>query len=351
MQQPRVEVVQQGGLWVVEADAGEQPEQEQQPEHQQREWRVGPFPSHEAAAEAAQLLRRKLGCAGAGSWAPGAEDEAAADASGYGSADEQEDLQHCSLAELVQLLQEYVVDPGDKAGTGQARSGADEGGSGGGSTAGVHGSAAAEALGPGGSGVASAVVPAGLDTSGDELLALRLQQEEEAAAVAARGRRSSRRHDPPQPAAAGASPRAAAGQRRVKVEAAEGEPAQEQAPAKRALPSAAAAPAARGARGPGTDAPPGIDVKETADGSLRYHARMRVPKSASHPTGRVPLCTCATLARHACCVTWDWCGRACGVWRRSWARRAPSHSATRPIGAHAVARALAQPPRHLHSTG
>ena len=65
MQQARVEVMQQGGLWVVEADVGEQPEQEQQP-GQQREWRVGPFASHEAAAVVAQPMRSFLKSRGKG---------------------------------------------------------------------------------------------------------------------------------------------------------------------------------------------------------------------------------------------------------------------------------------------
>ena len=68
MQQPSVKVLQEGGLWVAKAGVGEQPEQEQKP--QQRQWRVGPFRSHEAAAEAAQLLRRKLGCGGGGGSGP-----------------------------------------------------------------------------------------------------------------------------------------------------------------------------------------------------------------------------------------------------------------------------------------
>ena len=98
-------MVQQGGLWVVEADVGEQPEQEQQT-GQQREWRVGPFPSREAASKAAQVLCRKLGCSGGGSGLPAQQPGASAAEAGWmmGNEDD-EDLQQVSLAELVELLQ------------------------------------------------------------------------------------------------------------------------------------------------------------------------------------------------------------------------------------------------------
>ena len=107
MQQPRVEVVQQGRLWMVEAEAGEQPQQ--QPE-QQRQWRVGPFPSPAIASKAAQVLRCKLRCDGGGSGLPAQQPGVAAPEAGCVSDEEvDEDLQQVSLAELVGLLQEHAV--------------------------------------------------------------------------------------------------------------------------------------------------------------------------------------------------------------------------------------------------
>ena len=120
MQQARVEVVQESSeCWIVELELDERLDPEQQPE--QREWRIGPFPSKDAAANAARLLRRKLhadgGCISPteqqqhhqpGGLLDGEEPE------GYTTAEVEEDLedlQQCTLAELVELLQEHVVEP------------------------------------------------------------------------------------------------------------------------------------------------------------------------------------------------------------------------------------------------
>ena len=99
-------------------------------------------------------------------------------------------MQHCSLADLVQLLQVYVVDPGGAAESGTA---AVEPAGGSGSRAGGTSRSslfAAAELEPAPSAQAAAVAAA-QDTAGDELLARRLQQEEEEAAAGVR--RSSRR--------------------------------------------------------------------------------------------------------------------------------------------------------------
>ena len=58
-------MVQQGGLWVLDVEAGEQPQPGQQL-GQQRQWRVGPSRTHEAASKAAQLLSSFLESRGNG---------------------------------------------------------------------------------------------------------------------------------------------------------------------------------------------------------------------------------------------------------------------------------------------
>lgn len=79
MDQAQVEVVLEEGEWAALGEL--------HPQEAQRDWRVGPFPSEAAAAEAAQQQRRKL------------------DLSLAKPADEEEDLHRCSLAEFVAMPQ------------------------------------------------------------------------------------------------------------------------------------------------------------------------------------------------------------------------------------------------------